>query len=483
MSSKSNNNSNKALKAGIGYTIGNILIKGISFLSLPLFSRLMTTDEFGVYNVFISYESILFVLIGLAMHSSLRSANLEFKNQINEYTSSITIIYFLNLIIYTSIVLLLGKRISNLLGFDISILFLLIFYSFSTAILTLYHNRIAIDYAYKRYLVVALINTITNIVFSLVLLLTVFKSQKDVGRIIGVTVSMSSLAVILIISFFKKAKPRINMNYWKFAIKYSIPIVPHGISQVLLAQFDRIMIRKMVSDSAAGIYSLAGNIKIILTLISESISTAWATWFFYEINEGHNKEIQNRAKQLCGMFAVFSIGLMAISPELILILGGNNYILGKYVAIPMIMDAFLLFVYSIVVQVEYYKKKTIYIMTGTMIAAVINVITNYIFIKRYGFVAAAYTTLFSYIVYLILHVVISRKLAGFFVVELKYLLFYILLIITGGVADLLFTNSVLTRFVLCLIMICPMSVWLIIDSGIWNKLFSNSKKSPKSIND
>ena len=44
---------NTAMKAGLGYTIGNVLVKGINFLTLPLFSRLLTTEEFGVCNVFL----------------------------------------------------------------------------------------------------------------------------------------------------------------------------------------------------------------------------------------------------------------------------------------------------------------------------------------------------------------------------------------------------------------------------------------------
>ena len=80
---------NKVIKAGIGYTVGNILIKGINFLTLPLFSRLLTTEEFGVYNVFASYEAILYVVVGLSIHSSVRSANLEFKghakNAVDDY--------------------------------------------------------------------------------------------------------------------------------------------------------------------------------------------------------------------------------------------------------------------------------------------------------------------------------------------------------------------------------------------------------------
>ncbi|MBQ8003704.1 MAG: oligosaccharide flippase family protein [Oscillospiraceae bacterium] len=87
---------NKVLRSGVGYTLGNILIKGINFLTLPIFSRLLSPEEFGVYNVFASYDAILFVLVGLALHTSIQSANLEFRGQINRYTSSITLIYVCN---------------------------------------------------------------------------------------------------------------------------------------------------------------------------------------------------------------------------------------------------------------------------------------------------------------------------------------------------------------------------------------------------
>ena len=74
---------NTALKAGLGYTIGNVLVKGINFLTIPLFSRLLTPAEFGVYNVFLSYDSILTVLVGFAMATSVKSAHYEFKKTVN----------------------------------------------------------------------------------------------------------------------------------------------------------------------------------------------------------------------------------------------------------------------------------------------------------------------------------------------------------------------------------------------------------------
>lgn len=78
-----------------------------------------------------------------------------------------------------------------------------------------------------------------------------------------------------------------------------MPIIPHGISQVLLAQFDRIMINKMIGKSEAGIYGLVGNIKLILAIISDSISEVWMTWFYEKMKNKEIEAVRSRARQLC----------------------------------------------------------------------------------------------------------------------------------------------------------------------------------------
>lgn len=460
----------KVISAGIWYTVGNMLIKGINFLSLPLFSRLLNTEEFGIYNVFVSYEAILYVIIGMAIHSSIRSANIKFKGNINEYTSSVSIIYLVNAMIMLFIALIFNKQLSKLLAFDKLIIVLLIFYSLGSALLSLYNNYISLEYSYKKYLLVSFFNSVGNVCISLVLILTIFKKKRDIGRIVGATSTICILAFFILCIMYKKAKPKINKSYWKFAVKYSIPIVPHGISQVLLAQFDRIMIRSIVGNAAAGIYSLAGNIMLILTIITDSISTAWSTWFYDQISENRIESINKRAKQLSFFFVVLTVGLLTISPELIIILGGKEYSAGQYVAIPMIVDAFILFIYNIIVSSEYYKNKTTYIMLGTMVAMVINLITNYVFISKYGFIAAAYTTLFSYMCYLILHIVISHKVVGFFVLELKFFLMELGIIILTAIFDLLFIRTFWLRVVVGISITIPIIAYLLKETKIYKKI-------------
>lgn len=446
------NTKQTAVKAGIGYTVGNILIKGISFMTLPIFSRLLTTEQFGVYNVFVSYEAILYVVVGMALHASVRSANLEFKGKIDEYTSSVSLIYILNAVLFLLAALVFGGPLSRLLSFKRGIMVLLVLDSFGSAVLTLYNNRISLDYAYKKYMAAALCNSLGNVGLSLILMFTVFRDKRDTARILGTTLTLFVISLVILGVFYRKAKPAYNREYWKFGIKYSLPIVPHGISQVLLAQFDRIMIRSMVGDAAAGIYSLAGNVQLVLTVLTDSIATVWSTWFYQKMDANDTKDIQHRAFQLCRMFAALCVGMIAIAPEMIWILGGKQYEQATYVAVPLIMVSFVLFVYNVVVDAEYYSQKTTYIMYCTLAAAMIDIVLNLFFVSRFGFVAAAYTTLTSYIFYLIFHMQLSRKLLGFAIMRWSQVLTLGMAVVLAAVISLLLRQNILLRYLLELVL-------------------------------
>ena len=451
----------KALRSGIGYTLGNVLIKGVNFLTLPIFSRLLSPEEFGVYNVFASYDLILFVVLGLALHASIQSANLEYRGKINSYTSSISLIYICNGLLALGVAVLFRNQLGRLLALPPAALTLLVLSSFSGAVITLYNTRISLDYSYKKYLLVSACSSLLNIALSLGLMLTIFDGNRLMGRIIGAAMPTFLISLVLLLSFFRKAKPKVSKTYWKFGVKYSLPIVPQGISQMLLNQCDRIMIRSMVSDAAAGIYSLAGNIKLVLVIITDSVTTAWTTWFYTQMDKGETKAIQKRATQLLGLFFVLTAGLMALSPELVQLLGGAKYEQSKYVAVPLVLDAFALFLYNLAVPAQYYAKKTTYIMYGTMAAAVVNIVLNYIFIQRFGYIAAAYTTLASYLLFAAVHYCISGKLLKFFVVPVGKMLGICAAVGLLAAWNLVFVDSILLRWGVCAVVVIPTALALL----------------------
>ena len=139
----------KTLAAGVGYTTSNLLLKGVAFLSIPIFTRLLTPADFGLYSVFVSYESILFLFVGLCLHSSIKAANIEFKSKIEEYVSSIFLLVFLTSLLFYILSVIFRKQIFGLTGFSTTIILLMVSQAVSSAILAIYNNKISLNYDLK----------------------------------------------------------------------------------------------------------------------------------------------------------------------------------------------------------------------------------------------------------------------------------------------------------------------------------------------
>ena len=295
---------------------------------------------------------------------------------------------------------------------DVLCLNFLVCYAFGNAVITCFNSDVGIEYKYQKFLKVSGVNAILNITMSIVLILFVFPDEKYVGRIAGSTIAITMVALYVIKKFFQRSKPQNIVNFWKWGLKYSIPIIPHGLSQIVLGQFDRIMIMNMVSGSTAGIYSFAYNIYAIVQVTANSLDNVWGPWFYEKRKNGDLDSIKKYSSYYAFFMFLFSSLIIFLSPEIVKFLARKDYWEAVYSVIPIIAGGYFAFLYTIPSNVEYYHGKTKYIAIGTMSAAVINIILNYIFIKKCGYIAAAYTTLVTYFLYFIFHYILAKKIEG-----------------------------------------------------------------------
>ncbi len=399
----------REIKAGLGYTIGNVLIKGITFITLPVFSRLLTTSQYGVYNTYMAYEGIIAIFIGLGMYSSIKNAYIDYPKKVNQYTSTLLWLTLIPLVLFVSFVLIMPNWISNILGLPISLIVVLLFQSYGTAMLSVSNSRLSIDYNYKKYMGFAGFNTVLNIGLSIVLILFVFKNQREYGRIVGSAIPLIILSFYIFFTNQRAGRFVFDRKMAKYAIVIGFPLIWHYLSQQIQNQFDRIAITNIVGSSYTGIYSFSYNIANILNVIFYSTENVWTVWFFDHMSKHNYIQIRNVSKKYMLLITSIAILMLVGSREVIMIMGAQAYWEGQYIFIPLLISIYLLFLYTIPVGIEYYFKKTKYIALMTAIAAIINVSLNYVFIPYFGYIAAAYTTMISHAVQFIAHWFISKR--------------------------------------------------------------------------
>ena len=406
----------KALRAGIGYSIGNYLIKAVSFAAVPIFTRLMCPSEYGLFGAFSSYESFLYLAAGLAIHNSFKNARLRYvaadgsQEVYHRFISGAALLILMHFFISLGLTFLFRMPLSALLGLPPAALPLLIIYSFGAAVLSCWYADRNLEYDYAGYLFASGAYGVGSIIFSLIFILTVFRGAPAIGRMAGTALAAALPACLVIASFFRRQSPRDLRSLLPWGIRYSLPMIPGGISQIILAEFDRIMILHMSGADAAGIYSMAFNLFIIGSVAMQSLESVFVPWFYERFRAGARRDILQASRICVILMAAFYGILLLLTPELTLILGGSTYRAALFCALPILCGGYCTFLCVLFTAVEYYYEKTGWNALVTIFCAGCNVVMNLYGIRRFGYMAAGYTTLLSYLLLAGLHLLLAERL-------------------------------------------------------------------------
>ncbi|VUW96824.1 Polysaccharide biosynthesis protein [[Ruminococcus] torques] len=401
-------------RAAIWFSACSILQKGISFIVVPFFTRILTTEQYGTYSLYLSWLQILTIITSLYLYYGV------FTNGMNKYDTDrdryISSMQGLTLTI-TAIVFIIffatQNAWSDILGLAPHLIFLMFVEMAVTPALSFWSGRQRFEYKYRKLVIVTLCKSIVNPVLGLIMVS--LAEDKATARILSVVIVEVCFCGVIMIYQFLKGKCWIDKKYWKFALGMAIPLLPHYLSGMILNKGDQIMISKMVSTSAVAFYSVAYNIGMLVQIFTNAISNSFTPWIYQRIKADKYEKIPETINFLMLLVAAISLCLMLLSPELVLLFGSSGYASAAYVIPPVAASVFFIFLYNILATPQFYFEKTSFLMVSSILAAVVNLGLNYIFIKQYGYVAAGYTTLVCYVLYSIGHAIISRKVMKEFI--------------------------------------------------------------------
>ncbi|MGL5765495.1 MAG: lipopolysaccharide biosynthesis protein, partial [Sarcina sp.] len=271
----------------------------------------------------------------------------------------------------------------------------------------------------------------------------------------GTFISVVFIALFLYIKELRNGKVFFSKKYWLFCLPIAIPIIFHNLSHLVLNQADRLMLDKLVGDSATGIYSFTYNIGIILNIVNMSINSAWVAWYFDALKDKLFSEIKSMVKNYIVIFTIITGLFLLGAPELVKILSAKTYWGGINLLPIIILGYYFVFLYTFAVNYEFYSKKTKFIALGTIIAAIINIVINVIYIPKIGMYAAAISTLIAYIVLFLMHEFIVRIVLKHKDFPFYYYLLSIAVIGIVTIVSYIFIEYLLIRWaiiIICLIL-------------------------------
>ncbi len=396
------------VRASFWFLICSFLQKGISMMTTPIFTRIMNTAEYGQYGVFNSWYGIVAIIVSMSLSGGVHIQGLvKFNEDKNKFSSSLqglttvlvlgwTLVYFLFCDIWNKFFSLTTIQMVSMLALI-----------WLTSIYTFWANEERVYYKYRLLVTITLIVSIAQPVAGIYLVLN--SDDKVTARILGLVIVEFLGYSWMYVSQLRQGKIFFSKNYWKYALTFNLPLVPHYLSQTVLNSADRIMIQTMIGASEAGIYNLAYSLSLIMTLFNTALMQTLSPWIYEKIKNRKEKEIAPVAYMTLFFIACINLFLILLAPEAVSIFAPKEYYNAIWVIPPVALSVFFMYCYDLFAKFAFYYEKTKFVMIASVFGASLNVMLNFIFVSRFGYIAAGYTTLVCFIFYSIFHYLFMKK--------------------------------------------------------------------------
>lgn len=444
-----------ALKAGVLYLIAEMLTRGISFLTTPVFTRLLPPAVFADAKIFEAWVYLIAPVISLSVYHSMARGKLDFDKDYGKFLSCILFLMVLLTVFVFAALLPAADYFAGLFGFTKPLLLLMLAYCLAyngIQCIQLYDRQLL---NYRRNIALTLLGVIPGVAISMSLVVAFRSSVTDevllLLRLVGFFLPTTILGLFVMGSVFAKERTFVNLEYWKYGISCAAPLMAVAVTSQLFFQSGNIFVRNIVGSNAAAIVAIAMTVGYIMDILIHALDNAWKPWMFEQLSTGHIRRVQEFWRFLLCTVALLILFLTLFAPELVLFLGGSRYMDAVPMIYPILCASLANFLMIGYTSLEQFLKQTRISGIASVLAAGVNLLLNYYMIKAFGYRAAAYTLLLAYGLACIIHCVFLRAYDKENILQNGFSFFVIIctVMLCAGSA-MLYNLSFFARFGICL---------------------------------
>jgi O-antigen/teichoic acid export membrane protein len=398
------------------YSSGNLLVKGLSLISAPIFTRIFDPAQYGawgVINVMVAFMTGILLLGGDNAYTRY-----YFQCESEEEKRTLTATWFAFLAIWGVVAVLVvlpfsatladwmlgteGYRAAWVIGLVSSPLAMM--------------NLILAQALRNRFRAKAftLLNVITAVMtIGLAVLFVIGFNLGVAGALLGAAVASLVMIPVRIWSVRDLLSRRFSFALIRKLLAFGLPLVPMNIAFWLFSNADRIMLARLGSLTDVGLYTITASLTAVIMLLQNAVGQSWLPHGIkvYEEDKALAADVFKKTMIIFMAGSGFVItGFVALAQEVLFILVPPTYY-AAFTAIPFLAAGFVFFTSAhISVVVIMAKNKTVYIMIACWAVAVLNIGLNYLLIPRFGITGAGAATGISYMLFAVSYALISRRL-------------------------------------------------------------------------
>ena len=406
MTNLSNKKTNPYIKSSFIYLLATALGQGISFIGIIVFTRIMQKAEYGEYSTYYAYVSILTTLTGGNIYLALNNAYIEYHSKIREFRKSALGLSVVVMLIVSSVALFINAYFYRQFDTMIAIACLLHAYAFFVITYRIYSANMENDY--KKKTILLTVPYVLQFLIALILVLA-YENFTFQARVYGGAFGIIVIAIPCFAEIMKSNGRIFDGKYWRYTAGIAFPSVIKSLSYMLMQHCDRIMIRFFCGAEETAVYSAVYYIGYIIMAINAALNPVRMAWLYKRMDSEQCKEISKIQKWYIFIIIFVASILALLGQEIVTFVFSEEYWNYGYI-LPFVLGALMMVLYGFYSDVLLFYKKNLSLSLITLIAAILNIILNGIFVPRYGPIAACYTTLVAYTIIYILTALLSNRI-------------------------------------------------------------------------
>ena len=404
------------IKNSILFIFFELLNKAVPFLLLPILTRYLTPDDYGVVASFIALVSFLAIFIGLSGHGAIDANFFRLdKNKLSIYIANVLVILLLTTLLCLLFLFIFSDMIENKLLISLEWQILAVIVALGQFITLINLSLWVIEQKPLQFGVYQFLQTILITLISIILIVGYSFNWK--GQLIGVTIGTLVLSFASLIILYKRSymSLKIDKSYIKDFLKFGIPMIPHQFGAWLRSQGDKIVLVSLIGTTATGLFAVGYQIGVIMSVLVSSLTKALYPILFRLLNKENlllheKKRIVLFSYGLILLIFTITIILLFIVDFLYLYFIGKDFqesvFLTKLIIISFMFEGF----YYCIVGYLFYFKETAKLAKITFSISILHIFLSFLFAKLFGVVGVGYALIISGVIQFVLIWYLSNKI-------------------------------------------------------------------------